>query len=177
MGDFCWITPTAYLPHCAGPIKCRKTRDALVGYPGRRRSVRAFALLPVEKRAFNALHIKRRPSNNLILSILDRRHSRLQMRMNWRNFERWVYLCLAGFIIAHSSPTHLPAVRVPSARTYERTPLSHSKCVVNVTRLIWDPERRTALPFRNDSRPREPECREWDIPRSAQRNRSALSVS
>jgi len=43
---------------------------------------------PVENARFNALHVMRRPSNNLILSILDRRHSRLQMRMNWRNFER-----------------------------------------------------------------------------------------
>jgi len=58
------------------------------------------------KCSFNALHIKRRPSNNSILSILDRRHSRLQMRMNWRNFERWVYLCLVVLlsVLLHIHP-------------------------------------------------------------------------
>lgn len=99
------------------------------------------------KRAFNALHIKRRPSNNLILSILDRRHSRLQMRMNWRNFERWVYLCL-GFIIAHSSPTRRSPANVPGSDVREHTPLSHSmRCQCSTAYLgSW---KGATLLFRN----------------------------
>jgi len=155
-------------------LKCRKTQRAYAGIDIQAVGRGTRSRYSRWKCTFNALHIKRR---QIIWYFLFLTGGTAGCRCEWiGETSKGEFICASSALLLHIHPRRTSPRWTFPARTYERTPLSHStRCQCNTAYLgSW---KGTTLLFRNDSRSWCESQNAMEILCLAQRNSSALSVS